>query len=145
MKSELPFLDVPPVVRRRMLGLAREFRKKPTKSEDLLWQALRGKMMNGLKFRRQQPVGPMILDFYNSEFRLAIEIDGPIHEFQVASDRERQEVLELLGFNVLRIPAELVESNMPTTLDVIRTRIKEIQSERLKRPPPSLGEGRGGG
>jgi very-short-patch-repair endonuclease len=64
-----------------MVEIAREFRKQPTKSEHILWGALRGKKLDGLKFRRQQPIGTFIVDFYNSAYRLVVEVDGPIHKF----------------------------------------------------------------
>ena len=57
MKNDFPRIVVPPEIRRRMVEIAREFRKEPTKSEAILWEALRGKKLDGIKFRRQQPVG----------------------------------------------------------------------------------------
>ena len=82
MKNNYPRLQDNPQLRRRMTEIARDFRKEPTKSEAKLWQALRGKKLDGIKFRRQQPVGPFIVDFYNSVYRLVIEIDGSIHDSQ---------------------------------------------------------------
>src|SRR3989304_4554166 len=58
-----------------MMKVAREFRKETTKSEAILWQALRGKKLDGIKFRRQQPMRPLIVDFYNSVYRI-IEINN---------------------------------------------------------------------
>ena len=66
MKNNYPRLQDNPQLRRRMTEIARDFRKEPTKSEAILWQALRGKKLDGIKFRRQQPVGPFVVDFYNS-------------------------------------------------------------------------------
>ena len=63
MKNDFPRFEVSPEIRRKTLEIAREFRKEPTKSEDILWQALRGKKMDGIKFRRQQPVGYFVVDF----------------------------------------------------------------------------------
>lgn len=70
MKNNFPRLDVSPEIQRKMIEVARQFRKEPTKSENILWQALRGKKLDGHKFRRQQPIGNFIVDFYNSTFRL---------------------------------------------------------------------------
>ena len=145
MKNDFPRLEVPETLRRKMVGVARQFRKEPTKSEELLWQALRGKKLDRLKFRRQQPIGPFIVDFYNSKYRLVIEVDGPIHEYQKHADQERQAILEMLGLNVLRIEANLVESNMNATLDKIRTKIKELEAIQANSPSPILGDGKGGG
>jgi len=66
MKNNYPRLHDNPQLCRRMMEIARDFRKEPTKSEAILWQALRGKKLDGIKFRRQQPVGPFVVDFYNS-------------------------------------------------------------------------------
>jgi very-short-patch-repair endonuclease len=117
----------------------------PTTSERLLWQALCGKKLDGLKFRRQQPIGLFVVDFYNSTYRLIIEVDGPIHELQRQADQERQTILEMLGLNVLRIKAELVERDLDTTLDNIRTKIRDLESITPNSPSPKLGEGRGVG
>ena len=95
MKNDFPRLVVPPEIRRRMVEVAREFRKEPTKSEAILWEALRGKKLDGIKFRRQQPVGYFLVDFYNSFYRLVVEVDGPIHDNQVEADRARQDILEI--------------------------------------------------
>ncbi len=58
---------------------ARRLRKRQTKSEKLLWQALRNRQLSDLKFLRQHPIGHSIVDFYCHENRLVIEIDGGIH------------------------------------------------------------------
>ena len=59
---------------------ARKLRTKMSLPEVLLWQALRSQHMAGLRFRRQHPVGPYILDFYRASARLAVEIDGTAHD-----------------------------------------------------------------
>jgi very-short-patch-repair endonuclease len=138
-KNDAPRLEVPPEIRRKMVEAAREFRKQPSRSEAILWKALRGKQLDGLKFRRQQPVGQFIVDFYNSDHRLVIEVDGPIHDFQRRADRARQELLEVLGLKVLRLNAEMIENNLPAALDLIRGAIKAART-----PSPLVGEGRGG-
>jgi very-short-patch-repair endonuclease len=145
MKNNYPRLQDNPQLRRRMTEIARDFRKQPTKSEAKLWQALRGKKLDGIKFRRQQPVGPFIVDFYNSVYRLVIEIDGSIHDSQFEADKNRQNILEELGLNILRISAELVEKDVSSVLEIIRMKIRELQSQVYESPSPILGEGRGGG
>lgn len=128
-----------------MVEAARQFRKEQTESERILWQALRGKQLDGLIFRRQQPIGLFVVDFYNSNYRLVIEVDGPIHEFQKHTDQERQAILEVLGLNILRIKAELVEKDLNAALEMIRLKINELKILRANSPSPTLGEGRGGG
>jgi very-short-patch-repair endonuclease len=145
MKNDFPKLEVAESLRRKMVEVARQFRKEPTKSEGLLWQALRGKKLDGLKFRRQQPIGPFVVDFYNSKYQLVIEVDGPIHDHQKHTDQERQAMLEMLGLNVLRIKAEFVEKDMDAALEMIRANIRELNSRSANSPSPALGEGKGEG
>ena len=134
MKNNFPRLDVSPEIQRKMIEIARQFRKEPTKSENILWQALRGKKLDGHKFRRQQPIGNFIVDFYNSPHRLVVEIDGSIHNSQVELDQARQEILEQIGLNVLRVNAEEVEKNLPKVLEIIREKINEIKIKTNESP-----------
>jgi len=131
-----PRLEIPESLRRKMVEVARQFRKEPTPSEALLWQALRGRKVTGQKIRRQQPIGPFVVDFYVPACRLVIEVDGPIHELQKSADRERQELLETLGLRFLRIRAELVENDLPAALGLIQAAIGLS-------PSPLVGEGPG--
>src|SRR5690606_24230399 len=75
----------PPMLRR-----ARELRSEMTQPEWTLWQMLR-RSQTGLRFRREHPVGPYVLDFYCASARLCVEVDGPVHEEpeQVARDAIR--------------------------------------------------------
>ena len=74
------------------------------KAEVLLWQQLRGKQMNGFKFRRQFSVDKYILDFYCPQIKLAIEVDGDSHfsDEVIDSDLKRQKYIESLGIKFLR-------------------------------------------
>ena len=63
-----------------MIGLAQNLRKNQTKAESFLWELLRRKQLNNLKFRRQHPIGDYIADFYCPEKNLVIELDGSIHD-----------------------------------------------------------------
>jgi Protein of unknown function (DUF559) len=54
--------EVPEDLRRRMVEVARHLRQEATPSEDILWEALRGNKL-GVRFRRQQPIGPFVIDF----------------------------------------------------------------------------------
>ena len=85
-----------------------------------MWKALRDKKLDGVKFRRQQNIGPFVVDFYDSMHRLIVEIDGPIHESQKELDRQGQELLEALGLRFVRLPAKLVENNLQAALDAIQ-------------------------
>ena len=142
MKNNFPRLVVSPGIRRKMIEIAREFPKEPTEGEKILWESLRGKRLDGIKFRRQQPIGYFVVDFYSSAYRLAVEVDGPIHDQQIEADTARQDILEILGLTVLRIRTEVAEKNLPIALDMIRKAIREIrQNKQQNIPSPVLGEG----
>jgi very-short-patch-repair endonuclease len=76
---------------------------------------------------------------------LVIEVDGPIHEYQKHADQERQTILEMLGLNILRIKAELVERDLSAALEKICAKIHELDSMNSNSPSPILGEGQGRG
>jgi very-short-patch-repair endonuclease len=85
---------------------ARELRKNLTTSEWRMWQHLRGRRMNGWKFRRQAAIGPYVADFVCFAARLIVELDGSSHdgeEAQVAYEQRRQAWLESQGYRVLRL------------------------------------------
>jgi very-short-patch-repair endonuclease len=72
--------------------------------------ALRRNQLNGLRFRRQHPIGPFIVDFFCPSAHLAVEVDGAHHteDHNQAYDARRDSYLERVGLTVLRIPAEFV-------------------------------------
>ena len=97
---------------------ARRLRKRQTKSEKLLWLALRNRQLDDLKFLRQHPIGHSIVDFYCHETRLVIEIDGGIHLNADVKDRDkfRQKMIEDYGIRFFRCTANEVESNLEGVL-----------------------------
>ncbi len=113
-------------------GAARELRLRETWAEELLWEALRGRRLDGLKFRRQHPMGPFVLDFCCVERRIAIELDGGVHETQLEQDAAREELLIANGFRVLRFPNEDIFDRLPQVLEQIR---EAARGERPARPP----------
>lgn len=88
--------------------------------EVLLWQVLR-RRPSGLKFRRQHPAGPYVLDFFCREAALAIEIDGANHDFgdRPIRDEEKNAWLQNEGIRVLRIPAIEVLKNLDGVVTMI--------------------------
>jgi very-short-patch-repair endonuclease len=99
---------------------ARDLRIRQTAAEVMLWEALRNRRLDGVKFRRQHPVGPFVIDFCCPERRLAIEVDGGIHAAQHDDDAERQALIVAAGYQVLRFPNEAVRDNLPAVLAAIR-------------------------
>lgn len=111
---------------RNNVPAARQLRRPLTPTERLLWQQLRDRHLDGLKFRRQHPVGPFVLDFYCEDLRLAIEVDGGVHstEEQARRDAERQAVLEKMGIRFIRIPAADIEANLEAAVAQLLNRIQ---------------------
>lgn len=87
-------------------AFASTMRLLPTDAERRLWSALRCRQIGGLRFRRKQPIGPYIVDFYCSVAKLIVELDGDHHgaDETVAYDETRTRWLEANGYNVLRFP-----------------------------------------
>ncbi len=133
-----PRWDIPAELHRKMVETARQFRKEPTQSEAILWDALRARQLKGVKFRRQHPIGPFIVDFYAPSERLIVEVDGPIHANQQNADQDRQQILESLGLRVIRLSAQEVELDLPGAL----AQIKAALAPHPPAPSPHSG-GRG--
>ena len=93
--------------------LARELRRNQTPAEAALWLLLRSRRLAHLKFRRQVPIGPFVVDFYCHRLRLAVELDGEVHlEIrQAAHDENRDDFLRSRGLRVLRFPNQVVFSD----------------------------------
>ena len=84
------------------LQYANALRQNQTNAEGLLWHYLRNKQMDGHKFRRQQPIGPYIVDFACLPRKLIVELDGGQHASQQAYDEKRDTFLKDKGFRILR-------------------------------------------
>jgi very-short-patch-repair endonuclease len=114
---------------------ARAMRHEPTRAEDLLWQQIRGRRLDGLKFRRQHPIGRFIVDFYCVEAGVAIEVDGGMHASQREEDVGRQQFLEDREVRFVRFTNAQVTDGMPEVLHAI--------AQACKNPSPRRGEGQG--
>ncbi len=124
--------------------LARLLRRAGNRAEDALWEALRDRRFRGLKFRRQHPLGPFIVDFYCAELRLAVEVDGGIHRQGDVQERDqaRDEWLTQRGIRVVRIPAETVLRSPEEAVAVIAD---AASTPSPPAPLPLAGEGRPSG
>jgi very-short-patch-repair endonuclease len=102
-------------------------RRTETPMERKLWHYLRGKQLDGYRFRQQHGYGPYVLDFYCPALRLCIELDGDVHDVQSVreKDEERTEFLNSNRINVLRFQNEEVESDVDSVLQKIRNYINE--------------------
>lgn len=118
---------------------AKQMRSNQTEAEAQLWQRLRAHRLDGLKFKRQKPIGRFIVDFVCHECALVVEVDGGYHAEQVEYDEARTAWLKSQGFQVLRFWNHEV---LWQTESVLR-RILEAASAPC--PLPQAGEGKGEG
>jgi very-short-patch-repair endonuclease len=104
---------------------ASELRKNMTDAEKALWPALRKKQIQGKRFRRQHPVSKYIVDFYCHQSKLAIEVDGGIHNKteQKEHDTGRSYELQQLGIKVIRFTNDQIFQNLNEVIKEIEKHI----------------------
>lgn len=117
---------------------AKGLRRNATDAEQILWQRLKAKQLEGLKFRRQEQIGRFIVDFVCYERGIVIEADGGQHAIEKEKDEERTQWLNSQGYTVLRFWNNDIFTNMEGVMAVIRSACLEAPS-----PRPSPTEGRG--
>jgi very-short-patch-repair endonuclease len=106
-----------------MYGRAKELRSAPTLAREIMWEWLRGNL-TGVHFRRQAVVTGYIVDFYSGLVRIAVEIDGSMHDH--VKDRERDQHLKTVGVQTIRIPVRSVYQKPDAVFDKVRNQIFEI-------------------
>jgi very-short-patch-repair endonuclease len=104
----------------KIATIAKTLRKKSTDAENVLWKQLRRKQLEGLKFRRQQPIDNYVVDFVCFEKRIVIEVDGGQHSIERDKDSERDNYLVINGFKVLMFWNNEVLQNIEGVLEMIR-------------------------
>ena len=118
--------------RRTTTEIARDLRRYGTHAETILWNVVRDRQMNGLKFLRQHPVRctvdgrvhTFIADFYCAEANLVIEIDGSVHDRQKGYDALRTIVIERKGIHVIRFTNDDIEKRLHYVLDNLREHLR---------------------
>ena len=100
-----------------------ELRHLQTSAEKLLWEKLRKRQINGIKFFRQYSVGPYILDFYSPLKKCAVELDGLHHneELIASYDQERTDYLNNLSIKVLRFWNDDIYTRLENVLQIIES------------------------
>jgi very-short-patch-repair endonuclease len=123
--------------------LARKQRKEMTFPEVLLWQRLRSRKA-GVKFRNQHPIGPYVVDFYCSEHRLVIEVDGEVHNRgdRPAHDEKRDAFLRENGHQVMHVPAaDILKDADGVAASIASLAANPLPHDAARRgPPPRAGE-----
>lgn len=104
---------------------ARQLRQEQTSTEAKVWEVLRNKQFMGLKFRRQHVVEGFVVDFYCPEHKLAIEIDGGIHDKQKDYDELRQQEIESKFNRVIRVKNEEIIDSCDVLLEKIKEAIRQ--------------------
>ena len=115
----------------RLSLAARNLRQTATYAERILWERLRSRQLNNAKFRRQHPLGPnYIVDFYCAEKKLAIELDGSVHDSQTVwwGDGIRQRQIQFAGVRVLRFRNDEVVRHVEDVLTVIADALKTTEA-----------------
>ena len=104
----------------RTRASARRGRSDPTLPEAIFWKFLRDRRVEGLKFRRQMPLGPYIADFACPSIRLIVELDGGVHVLRAESDAARDAWLTTNGWTVMRFGNEAVLKNPALLFQAVR-------------------------
>ena len=106
--------------------------------EKLLWQKVRRNKLRGFHFRRQQIIAGFVVDFYCHSARLAIELDGPVHDGNESYDSARDQAIAAYDIQVLRIRNDVVTESLDLALAQILLACQTRASEKLpKAVPPS--------
>jgi very-short-patch-repair endonuclease len=122
------------------LERARELRQRSTDSERRLWHWLRNRQIDGVKFRRQVPIGVYVVDFVAADRRLVVEIDGGQHVLQEEYDQRRTAWLEAQGYQVIRFWSNEVLTNTEGVIEALSAALK-LRPPHPDPLPPSGGEG----
>jgi len=107
------------------VGRAKQLRRAQTDAERVLWFRLRGRRLDGLKFKRQVPIDRFIVDFCCTEARLTIELDGGQHATRTLEDANRTKVPEAFGYLVLRFWNNDVLQNTEGVLEEIVSTVRQ--------------------
>lgn len=103
---------------------AKALRRQMSDAERRLWLHMRAHRFAGQKFRRQQPIGPYVVDFVHFAARLIVEADGGQH-CESASDARRDQWLKTQGFTVLRFWNDDILLRTPQVLEAIELALRE--------------------
>ena len=127
-RTDSTWKDIQHSYSKKTLEQAKALRQRQTDAEGLLWHYLRNKQFGGFKFRRQQPIGPYIVDFACMPEKLLVELDGGQHAERAAHDQRRDSFLRAKGYRMLRFWNNEVFENCLGVLERVY--------EALRNPPP---------
>ena len=115
------------------ISFAKENRKKQTPEEDIIWQSIRNRQIEGHKFRRQHPIAGYIPDFVCLEKKSILEIDGEYHDEgeQNKFDLAREEWLKEFGFSMIRITNFQVRNELNKVLALLKLELSKKQDAEI--------------
>lgn len=117
-----------PSLHKELRERARVLRREMTDAEKILWQSLRAHRFENYHFRRQQIIAGFIVDFYCKAGRLAIELDGLVHDLQKERDAERDQILAVNGVRTIRFSNDQVLNALRSVLQQIGRSLREDYS-----------------
>jgi len=107
--------------------IAKYLRKNMTRTELILWKKLKDRNIFNFKFRRQHPINIFIVDFYCHELKMAIEVDGEIHNIENRDyDLGRESDLNRFGITVIRFTNYEVIYDIDYVINTILSKIREL-------------------
>lgn len=143
LKNHYNYHTAEPSVYGLLKKFVKEHRSNPTQAEDILWHLLRGRQLDGYKFRRKHIISSYIADFVCLNKRLIVEVDGLIHQIpeNKASDAERTFHLNKIGFEVLRFANQDIINAPEKVLSRILLALNKTTNEKAESEIPPLGGG----
>ncbi|WP_108423743.1 endonuclease domain-containing protein [Flagellimonas amoyensis] len=113
--------------RKELIQFRKKLRNNATPAEAFLWRHLKAKKLCGRRFNRQHSIKNYIVDFYCAAEKLVIELDGAVHQSPKAQeyDKKRTEILNELGYTVIRFENKMVFENLESVLSEISEHFKQ--------------------
>jgi len=119
---------------RHSIIIARKLRARDTSPEEKLWEQLRNRRLEGLKFRRQVPIDRYFADFACLELGITIELDGIQHAHMIEADRARRDVIEAHGFLEVRFTNIEINERLDWVVQEIRRAIDLARARDMRDP-----------
>jgi very-short-patch-repair endonuclease len=121
-----------PIPVRTLKSRAQILRADPTPAEQAMWEILRDRRLEGIKFRRQKALSIFVADFYCAELKLVVELDGDVHADprQAAHDGNRDSYLRSVGCTILRFPNRDLFENREAVLTSILDTVRHLRERR---------------
>ncbi len=114
----------------QIFEIAKQLRKEMTEAEKILWHHLR-QGVNGIKFRRQHPIGIYVADFYCHKMKWVIELDGSVHDMPeiIERDTQRENDLKKWGYEIIRFRNCDIHKRLDYVLKIIENKTIEFLNQ----------------